>query len=99
MVTRAFGSLRLGAGTRQREDAGLQALIMAQQGDANGLRAALTARADVNTRSRAGSTPLITAASYGHQEVVRLLLERRANVNLSTSRGNTALLVSLLGNH
>lgn len=48
-------------------------------------------RADVNAQTRRGHTPLIFAASRGHNEMVRWLLERRANPCVIVVTGGTAV--------
>jgi len=48
-------------------------------------QALLEKKAEVNTKDRAGRTPLHAAVMLGHVEVVNLLLEKRANVNAKTS--------------
>lgn len=44
-------------------------------------------------------TPLLLAASGGHNEIVRLLLEHGAEVNHMDIMGNTALMYAAAGNH
>ena len=51
----------------------------AAEGDADGVRAALAAGADVNARTPADDTALIRAAFFGHAEVVRVLLATGAD--------------------
>jgi len=63
------------------------------------VQGALSRGVDVNTRSPANATALITAATHGYYEIVELLLAAQADVNLATSRGNTALLLAVMHNH
>jgi len=51
-------------------------------------------KAAVDTADDDGWTPLIIAASAGHNQLVEMLLDNGANVNATTSQGRTALLYS-----
>ena len=46
----------------------------------------------LHSRDQRGSTPLILAGYYNHQDVVRFMLERGAPVDEKDSSGNTALM-------
>lgn len=46
----------------------------------------------VDVRNRAGYTPLMVAAYYGHQDTVTTLLEYGADLCVRDSRGNTAMM-------
>ena len=48
--------------------------------------------ADVNIRNRIGSTALVEAAKYGHQDMVKALLHKGAEVNPRTKRVSMALM-------
>ena len=43
-------------------------------------------------RDQRGSTPLLLAAYYGHENIVTLLLEKGARVDALDGSGNTALM-------
>jgi hypothetical protein len=49
------------------------------------------AGADVNTRDKAGNTPMIVACQNGHLNVCKILVEYGASLSLANKRGNTAL--------
>jgi hypothetical protein len=51
----------------------------------------LEAKADVESKSSSGRTPLSWAAWGGHEAVVKLLLEAKADVESKTSSGQTPL--------
>ena len=46
---------------------------------------------NVNAQDLAGTTILMLASYYGHQELVRLILSRGADPNLQDKQGRTAL--------
>jgi hypothetical protein len=90
---------------------GQEILSAAGAGDTTTVARLLEANPDaVNTRDRAGSTPLHLAAEKGSLEIARLLLDHKANVNATNEDGrtplhyaslssNTAVLKLLLANH
>lgn len=86
-------------GIHPGNDLGLWLLLRAQQGKVDEVRAYLRDGVDIDFRSPAGATPLISAATFGHHCVVNLLLNSRADVHLATHRGNTALNVATLQGH
>ena len=55
--------------------------------------------ADVNARNDRGSTPLLEAARYGHNDIARVLIAAGANVNAKDNDGKTALMLAIQGNH
>ena len=54
----------------------------------------LAGGADVNARSNAGWTALMSAAWEGHSAVVKTLLEKGADASLKNSRGETARMLA-----
>ena len=90
-----FG-LMAGADVAQvkKDDPNAALLAAARAGDAAQVRAALDAKADVNTKHSSGKTPLMLAAESGHQEIVRILLSRYADPNRKDSSGKTALFLA-----
>ncbi len=54
---------------------------------------------DANARDERGSTPLIEAARFGHDDVVRALLARGADVKAKDNEGRTALSLAAQGGH
>ena len=52
--------------------------------------------ADINAKSRDGSTPLHSAAFLGHTEIAELLIQKGAEVNSKNYRDETALDVSVV---
>lgn len=55
--------------------------------------------ADANGIDEHGNTPLIEAARFGHDEVVRALLIAKADVNAKNDEGKTALMLASEGGH
>jgi ankyrin repeat protein len=58
-----------------------------------------TPGADVNATNERGSTPLLEAARYGHDDVTRVLIAAGANVKAKDNDGKTALMLAVQGNH
>ncbi len=55
--------------------------------------------ADVNATDERGSTPLLEAARYGHEDICRVLIAAGANVKAKDNDGKTALMLALQGDH
>ena len=51
--------------------------------------------ADVNSRTRNGTTPLHTAALYARKEIAERLLEQRADINAVSASGATPLALAV----
>ncbi|KAJ5757745.1 uncharacterized protein N7511_006439 [Penicillium nucicola] len=62
-----------------------------QKGDLQTVTALLTKGANTNATNSSGHTPLMAAASYGHEQIVRVLLEFGANPETQSTTGETAL--------
>lgn len=78
--------------------ANLKAAI--HQNDLHWVRQLLDHGADVNDRyTRNDTTPLISAAAAGHEEILRDLLERGADVNARTKDNYTALMAACEWDH
>ena len=57
-------------------------------------RRIIDAGTNVNVRSRQGYTPLMCAASHGHDEIVRLLLKKGADLTAVDAEGRNALQIA-----
>jgi len=57
-------------------------------------RKILDAGTNVNVRSRQGYTPLMIAASHGHDEIVRMLLQKGADLTTVDKEGRNALQIA-----
>ena len=55
--------------------------------------------ADVNATNDRGSTPLLEAARYGHEDVCRVLIASGADLKAKDNDGKTALMLALQGDH
>ena len=55
--------------------------------------------ADVNAVNERGSTPLLEAARYGHDDICRVLIAAGANTKAKDNDGKTALMLAIQGNH
>lgn len=65
--------------------------LLVVSGDVNELRAWLDQGNQVNLSKADGKTLLMEAASWAHEEVVRLLIEYKADISLRDQSGKTAL--------
>ena len=54
---------------------------------------------DVNARDERGSTPLLEAARYGHDDISRILIAAGADMKAKDKDGKTALMLAVQGNH
>jgi ankyrin repeat protein len=55
--------------------------------------------AEVNEASYVGETPLVIAANFGHETVVRALIEVGADINKAINDGRTPLVVAAHEDH
>ena len=55
--------------------------------------------ADVNATNDRGSTPLLEAARYGHEDICRVLIASGADLKAKDNDGKTALMLALQGDH
>jgi ankyrin repeat protein len=54
---------------------------------------------DVNATDETGSTPLLEAARYGHDDICRILIAAGANLKSKDRDGKTALQLAIQGDH
>ncbi|MPT15727.1 MAG: ankyrin repeat domain-containing protein [Microbacterium sp.] len=73
-------------------DATSDLLAAAAAGDADAVRRALDAGADIEARGDGGMTPLITATKANHVDAARLLIEAGADVNAKDDIQDSAYL-------
>ncbi|HYV83174.1 MAG TPA: ankyrin repeat domain-containing protein [Pyrinomonadaceae bacterium] len=55
--------------------------------------------ADVNATNERGSTPLLEAARFGHDDICRVLIAAGANLKVKDKDGKTALMLAVQNNH
>jgi ankyrin repeat protein len=55
--------------------------------------------AEVNAVDERGSTPLLEAARYGHEDITRVLIAAGADVKAKDKDGKTALMLAVQGDH
>ena len=71
-----------------------------REGNTDMVRALLSSPgADVNATDERGSTPLLEAARYGHEDVCLVLIAAGANLKAKDRDGKTALMLAVQGNH
>ena len=71
-----------------------------REGNTDMVKSLVTSQnADVNATDERGSTPLIEAARYGHEDIARLLIAAGANVKAKDNDGKTALMLAIQGDH
>lgn len=73
-------------------DATQDLLAAAASGDADGVRAAVAAGADIEARGQGGMTPLVAATKANHVEAARVLIEAGADVNAKDDIQDSAYL-------
>jgi ankyrin repeat protein len=54
---------------------------------------------DVNATDETGSTPLLEAARFGHDDICRILIASGANLKSKDKDGKTALQLAIQGDH
>src|SRR5678815_2939568 len=54
---------------------------------------------DVNATDETGSTPLLEAARFGHEDICRILIASGASVKSKDKDGKTALQLAIQGDH
>ena len=71
-----------------------------REGNVDMVRSLLSATGiDVNATDERGSTPLLEAARYGHDNICRMLIASGANLKAKDRDGKTALQLAIQGNH
>ena len=55
--------------------------------------------ADVNATNERGSTPLLEAARFGHDDICRVLIAAGADLKAKDNDGKTALMLAVQNNH
>lgn len=61
------------------------------------IKAFIIAKIDLNIRNASGETPIMVAAYYGNEEIVKLLIEYGVDLNIKCNYGKTALMHALGG--
>jgi len=71
-----------------------------REGNTDMVRSLLSAPGiDVNATDETGSTPLLEAARYGHDDICRILIAAGANLKSKDRDGKTALQLAIQGDH
>ena len=71
-----------------------------REGNTDMVRSLLSAPGvDVNAKDESGSTPLLEAARFGHDNICRMLIAAGANLKAKDRDGKTALQLAIQGNH
>ncbi|MBM3794454.1 MAG: ankyrin repeat domain-containing protein [Acidobacteria bacterium] len=73
-------------------DATQDLLQAPRQGELAGVKTAISAKVDVESKTRYGQTPLYLAAMNGHADVVKLLLENGAQVDATDAFYKSSLI-------
>jgi ankyrin repeat protein len=75
-------------------------MVAAREGKADVVRALLSTQdVNVSITDAQGNTPLIEAARFGHDDVVRALIERGADLKPKNKEGQTALMLAVKNGH
>ena len=90
-----------GCGQRTASNAQTNALFRAViEGNTDMVKSLVSSPgADVNARDERGSTPLLEAARYGHEDIARVLIAAGADVKAKDKDGKTALMLAVQGDH
>lgn len=67
-----------------------------KEGQLQNVQFLLAKGADVNVQNDRGQTPLMVAASFGHEDITRVLLEYGAKINTHCHDGQTALIAAAI---
>ena len=71
-----------------------------REGNTDMVRSLLSAPGvDVNAKDESGSTPLLEAARFGHDNICRMLIAAGANLKAKDRDGKTALQLAIQGDH
>jgi ankyrin repeat protein len=71
-----------------------------REGNTEMVRSLLSAPGiDVNATDESGSTPLLEAARFGHDDICRTLIAAGANLKSKDKDGKTALQLAIQGDH
>lgn len=71
-----------------------------REGNTDMVRSLLSAPGiDVNATDEKGSTPLLEAARYGHDDICRILIAAGADLKSKDRDGKTALQLAIQGDH
>ena len=71
-----------------------------REGNTDMVRSLTSARdVDVNATDETGSTPLLEAARFGHEDICRILIASGANLKAKDKNGKTALQLAIQGDH
>ncbi len=99
----AISLLIAGCGRRATPERSVQtdALFRATiEGNTDMVKSLLAAPgADVNATNERGSTPLLEAARFGHEDISRVLIAAGADLKAKDNDGKTALMLAVQGNH
>ncbi|VAW54086.1 hypothetical protein MNBD_GAMMA06-5 [hydrothermal vent metagenome] len=63
------------------------------------IRSLLRVGIDINIKNIEGITPLMAAAEYGAEDIIKILLENNADVTEINNEGDTAYAIALKNNH
>ena len=90
-----------GCGQHRADNTQTVALFQAvRTGNTDMVKSLITSQAaDINATDERGSTPLLEAARYGHEDICRLLLAAGANAKAKDKDGKTAMMLALQGDH
>lgn len=100
MVSATLAACGRQSATTARSPQSEALLKAAREGNADTVKALLSSPgADVNATDERGSTPLIEAARYGHDDVARALVAAGANTKARDNDGKTALMLAVQGGH
>ena len=97
----ALSLLFLSCAQQSARNSQTEALFRAtREGNTDMVRSLLSGPgADVNVTDERGSTPLLEAARYGHEDITRVLIAAGANVKAKDKDGKTALMLAVQGDH
>jgi ankyrin repeat protein len=97
LLTTIAAVLVVGCGPPSNPEADRALINAAREGNIEAVKQHIAAGADVNAKSKDGTTPLHKAALKGHKEIAELLIAKGADIEAKSRLGSTPLHLATWG--